>query len=272
MFNAVALLGTLTGIFLAAGFLIGGVFGMTAALVIAFIINFISYWYSDRIVLRLYRARPSKSVRLGSIVSRLSKEAKIPKPRLYVIPQKVPNAFATGRDPAHSAVAVTEGLLEFDDDEIEGVVAHELAHIRNRDVLVQTLAATIGGAIAYLAQIGYWSLLMGNRRDGGGNLVGLVLVIIFAPLAAMLIRLAISRSREYRADRTGAYFSKNPNGLASALERISKYTEERPMRGSNATSHMWIVNPFRDDWFTRMFSTHPPVHDRIRKLREMHLD
>ena len=273
MFNAALLLGVLTGIFLAAGFLIGGVFGMTLALFLAFGINLISYWYSDRIVLGLYRAQPSRSVRLGSIVGRLSKEAKIPRPKIYTIPQKVPNAFATGRDPTHSAIAVTEGLLEFQDDEIEGVIAHEIAHIRNRDTLVQTLAATIAGAIAYIAQIGYWSLLMGDRRNqGGGNLIGLVLVIIFAPLAALLIRMAISRTREYRADRTGAAFSKNPRALAAALERISSFTENRPMKGSNATSHMWIVNPFRDDWFARLFSTHPPIHDRIRRLREMHLD
>jgi heat shock protein HtpX len=206
-------------------------------------------------------------------VSRLSKEAKVPRPKIYVMPQKVPNAFATGRDPGHSAVAVTEGLLELRDDEIEGVIAHEIAHIRNRDVLVQTMAATIGGAIAYLAQIGYWSLLIGDRRgQGGGNLLGLILVIIFAPLAALLIRMAISRSREYRADRTGAAFSKKPRALADALESISRFTEESPMRGSSATSHMWIANPFREDWFTRLFSTHPPIHDRIRRLREMHLD
>jgi heat shock protein HtpX len=270
MFNAVLLLGVLTGLFLAVGLFLGGVAGMTVALLMAVVINFISYWYSDRIVLKLYRAEPSKSVRLGSIVGKLAQEAKIPRPGVYIVPQQAPNAFATGRGPGHASIAVTKGLLDFPDDEIEGVLAHEMSHIRNRDVLVSTLAATIAGAIAYLAQIGYFALLGGDDNNRG-NLVGIVLIVVFAPLAALLIRLAISRGREYGADRTGAAISKNPKGLADALERISRYGETNRVRGSSATSHMWIASPPRRDWFTALLSTHPPMNERIRRLREMHI-
>ena len=265
------LLGTLTGILLVVGALIGGIWGMTFALAIAIAINAFSYWYSDRIVLRMYDARPADRKGLNDMVARLAHEAKLPKPRVYVISNDAPNAFATGRNPRHSAVAITEGLLRLDEEEIEGVLAHELAHIKNRDVLVSTMAATIGGAIAYLAQIGYWSLFLGGNRRDQGNMIGLLLIIIFAPIAAILVRLAISRKEEYRADRTGALITKNPHGLASALRKIARFAREQPIRtGSTATSHMWIVNPFKGDWFTGLFSTHPPVEMRIQRLEDIH--
>jgi heat shock protein HtpX len=265
------LLGTLTGILMVIGLLVGGVIGMAFALVFAIIINIFSYWYSDRIVLRMYGAALSDRSDLDDMVTRLAHEAKIPKPRIYIIAKEAPNAFATGRNPRHSAIAVTEGLLALDREELEGVLAHEMAHIRNRDVLVSTMAATIGGAIAFLAQIGYWSLFMGGGRRDQGNMLGLLLIIIFAPIAALLVRLAISRTEEYRADRIGALLTKNPKGLSSALRKISSYANHNPMgTGSTASSHMWIVNPFKSDWFTGLFSTHPPLHKRIEHLEEMH--
>ncbi len=269
MFNTAILLGTLAAILLVIGWLIAGVIGMTIALFIAIAINIISYWYSDKFVLKMYRAKPLHNEHIQSMVEKLAHEAKIPKPKLYSIPSDVPNAFATGRNPEHSAIAVTQGLLHLDKEEIEGVLSHEIGHIKNRDILVQTLAATIAGAIAYVAQIGYWSMFMGRGRRDEGNVLMLILMVIFAPLAALLIRMAISRSREYKADRTGALLTKNPRGLSSALRRISQIARHHPIKGSSATSHMWIVNPFHKDWFTGLFSTHPPIEKRIERLEEL---
>jgi len=272
MLHVLMLLGTLTGILLVAGMVVGGIFGMTLALVLAIVINVFSYWYSDRIVLRMYGAQPTDRKDLNDTVARLAHEAKLTNPKVYILPNETPNAFATGRDPSHSAIAVTEGLLKLDGDEIEAVLAHEMSHIKNRDVLVATMAATIGGAIAYIATIGYWSLFMGGQRRDQGNMLGLLLIIIFAPIAALLIRMAISRSEEYKADRTGALLIKKPRSLASALRKISNVAKQQPMRtGSTATSHMFIINPFKDDWFTGLFSTHPPVEKRIERLEEMHI-
>jgi len=269
MIHTLVLLGTLTAILLGVGWILGGIWGTGFALAIAAVINFTSYWYSDRIILRMYRARPLENKDIEESVARLAREAKIPKPKLYLIPQEVPNAFATGRNPEHSAIAVTAGLLDLNEKEIEGVLAHEIAHIRNRDVLVSTMAATIGAAIAYLAQIGYWSLFGSTGRKGEGNLFGLVLIIIFAPLAAFLVRMAISRRREYAADRFGAVISKNPRALASALRKISDMAKQKPLHGNTATSHMWIVNPFHRDWFTGLFASHPPIEKRIKRLETM---
>jgi len=265
------LLGTLTGILLVIGALVGGIWGMTFALVLAVVVNAFSYWYSDRIVLRLYGAEPTDRKDLHDVVARVAHEAKVPKPRVYVIRKEAPNAFATGRDPRHSAIAVTEGLLKLEPVELEGVVAHEMAHIKNRDVLVSTMAATIGGAIAYIAQIGYWSLFLGGNRRDQGNMLGLLLIIIFAPFAALLVRMAISRKEEYRADKIGVLLTKNPHGLASALRKISRSARQQPLKsGSTATAHLWIVNPFNRDWFTGLFSTHPPIQKRIERLEDMH--
>ncbi|NIO22990.1 MAG: M48 family metalloprotease [Candidatus Aenigmarchaeota archaeon] len=269
MMRTVLLLGFMTAILLAVGFVIGGFFGMTLALVLAIVINFVTYWYSDRIVIRIYRAKPTDNEKLNHMVDRLAVEAKIPKPRVYLVPSDVPNAFATGRNPDRAVVAVTEGLMNLDDDEIEGVLAHEIAHVRNKDILISAVAATIAGAISYLAQIGYWSVFLGGGRRGGGSLIGLIMIIIFAPLAAFLVKLAISRAEEYKADFVGATLTKKPGALASALKKINEIARENPMRGSAATSHMWIVNPFKSDWFTGLFSTHPPVARRVKRLEDM---
>jgi heat shock protein HtpX len=268
-----ALLGLLTGILLVIGFFFGGFFGMTLALILAFFLNFISYWYSDKIVLSIYGAKElskSEAPKIHEIVERLAKNAKIPKPKIYVVRTNTPNAFATGRSPKHSAVAVTTGLIGLlEDDEIEGVLSHEIAHIKARDTLTSTIAATIAGAIAYLAQIAWYSLFWsGRREEGGGNLL-LFPLLIFAPLAATLIQLAISRGREFVADKTGALICGKPLSLASALEKISEGVKNYPMYGNSATSHLFIVNPFKSDWLVNLFSTHPPIHERIKRLKEL---
>lgn len=267
-FRTTLLLATLTGMFLAIGYLLAGTGGMTIALIMAVLINFVSYWFSDKIVLSMYRARPYENREINKIVENLSKEAGIPKPEVYLIESGIANAFATGRGPGHAALAVTKGLLDnLSHDEIEGVLAHEIAHIKNRDVLVSTMAASIAGAISYIAQMAYWGIL-GSSRERGGNLLLLPLIIL-TPIAAMIVQLAISRGREYGADYTGAMITKNPDGLASALEKISEIAKNRPVRGNNATSHMWIVNPFSGDALVSLFSTHPPIEERIERLRKM---
>lgn len=268
MFNTALLMGVLFAIFLVVGFLIGGTGGMTIAFVLALLINLASYWFSDRLVLGMYRAKPSDNAKLKGMVAELVKEARLPMPKLYEVDSKVPNAFATGRNAKHAAVAVTKGLLEMDDDETEGVLAHEISHIKNHDMLVATMAATIGGAIAWLAQMGYF-MMFSRDRQGQGNLLALVMIAVFAPLAALLVRLAISRGREYGADKGGALLTKKPKALASALRRISEASARNPMRGPSATANLWIVNPFSADWFTRLFSTHPPMQKRIERLEEM---
>lgn len=271
MFNTAILLGTLTALFLIVGWLIGGFAGAMMAFVLALAINFISYWFSDKIILRMYKATPSGNSFLNETAKKLALEARMPVPKVYTVPLAVPNAFATGRSPRHSAIAVTEGLIEtLDEKEIEGVMAHEMAHIRNNDTLVQVMAATIAGAIAYLAQIGYYSMAFGDSRDRSqSSMLGIVLVAIFAPLAAMLIQLAISRSREYKADYTGSLLSKKPTALASALKKISGYARANPIKGNTATSHLFIVNPFSGNSLTTIFSTHPPVEKRIEILSHM---
>ncbi len=266
------LLGLLTGLLLAIGWLWQGIFGMTIFLIIAFVINFASYWFSDKIILAMYRAKPiqkSDEPRLHEIVENLAKETKIPKPRLYIVNLPVLNAFATGRSPKHAAVAVTTGLMKhLNWDEIEGVISHELSHVKNRDTLISTIAATVAGAIAWIAQIAWWSLFLGGGRRQGGSLIFLPLIIL-APIAAMLIQLAISRTREFAADRTGSMISKKPLSLASALEKISKVAHQYPLKGNSATSHLFIVNPFKGDFMVNLFSTHPKVEDRVKRLKEL---
>ncbi len=265
MFGTAILMATLTAILLAVGLVLGGLAGMTVAFGLALLINGVSYWFSDTIVLKMYRAQPLKGEHLTQLVKRLCQDAKLPAPRLYLIKEKAPNAFATGRSPRHSAIAVTEGLLELEEEEIAGVLAHEIGHIANRDMLVSTMAATVAGAVAYAAQFGYY---MSGSRDRQ-SIVPLILIVIFAPLAALLIRLAISRSREYGADRYGALLTRNPKGLATALKKISLVASHHPIRGPSATSHLWIANPFREDWFSGIFSTHPPISRRVQILEEM---
>lgn len=273
MLRTVMLLGLLTGILLAIGFFFAGFDGMTVALIFAFIMNFAMYWLSDKIVLAIYRAKEvqrSENERLHETVEKLAKEANIPKPRIYIINNANPNAFATGRSPKHAAVAVTSGLLEILSwDEIEGVLGHEIGHIKTRDTLTSTIAATVAGAIGYIAQIAWYSMFWsGDRRRGGGSVLFLPLLFL-APVAATLIQLAISRSREYVADKNGAVFSKKPLSLASALEKISAAVMRYPMQGNAATSHLFIVNPFKADVLVNLFSTHPPVQERIKRLKEM---
>ncbi len=272
MFSTAILLSVLTGILLVIGWLVGGFWGITIALILAIVINFLSYWYSDRIVLRMYNAKPTKNVLLADMVKELAREADIPVPRVYMIEtrESVPNAFATGRNPEHSVIAVTSGLLSLERDEIEAVIAHEMGHIKNRDVMVASMAAAIAGAIAYVAQIAYWSVFFGGeRRQGGGSLILMVAIVILAPIAALLVRMAISREREYKADYTSAVITKRPRSLASALRKISGVVKHKTIKGPAATSHLWIVNPFKGNWFSNLFSTHPPVEERIRRLTKI---
>lgn len=266
------LLGLLTGILLAIGYIWSGIFGMTVFLGIAFIMNFLVYWFSDKIVLAMYRAKPlqkSDEPKLHEIVEKLSKEMEIPKPKVYLVNLPILNAFATGRNYKNAVIAVTSGLLKhLNQNEIEGVISHELSHVKNRDTLTSTIAATIAGAIAYIAQIAWFSLFMGGDRRQSGSLIFLPLIIL-APIAAMLIQLAITRTREFAADRTGALTSKKPLDLASALEKISRVAKQHPIVGNDATAHLWVVNPFKGDALMSLFSTHPPVESRVQKLKEL---
>jgi heat shock protein HtpX len=262
------LLGALTGLLLVVGQAVGGRGGMTMALVFAAVMNFTAYFWSDKIVLRAYRARPvtaDEAPGLYAIVQRLALKAAIPMPRLYVIPDAALNAFATGRSPGHAAVAVTEGLLgALDEDEIEGVLAHELSHVLNRDTLTSTVAATLAGAISWLA---HPFLFMGRRDQRDGSPLAALLVMLLAPLAALLIRLAVSRSREYEADATGARVVGHPEGLARALRKLQAASQQVPLRSADpATAHLFIVNPFSGAALGRLFSTHPPLEERIARL------
>jgi len=269
------LLTALTALLIAIGGWLGGQEGVIIAFLLALGINFFSYWYSDRIVLRLYRAREVTSgevPELHRMVSDLAQKARLPMPRLFVVPGSAPNAFATGRDPAHSAVAVTEGILRLvSRDELEGVIAHELNHVKHRDTLVSTVAATIAGAIMFLASMARWAAIFGGMsrdNDRDNNFFGLIIMAIVAPLAAMLIQMAISRSREYLADDGAADLTGNPIGLASALDKLAAYSERVPMRVNPSTSHLFIVNPLRGGGFSNLFSTHPPIGERIARLRK----
>jgi len=271
------LMALLTVMILLIGQWIGGRQGMVIALLVAAGMNFFSYWFSDKIVLRMYNARevgPQDGPELYGMVQELCRRANLPLPKVYVIPQEAPNAFATGRNPEHAAVAVTEGLLQrMNREEAMGVLAHELAHVKNRDILIGSIAATMAGAIMMLADMARWSAIFGGgRRDqeeggGGGGGLGLILMSIIAPLAAMLIQMAISRSREYLADATGAGFAGTTEGLARALEKLGAYSKRLPMDASPATAHMFIVNPLSGRSLMSLFSTHPPLEERIARLR-----
>jgi len=274
-FKTMILMMVLTLMLVFFGGLLGGKSGMTFALIMAFGMNFFAYWFSDKIVLRMYRAEEvteRDAPELYNIVKRLTQAAGLPMPKLYIIDEDQPNAFATGRNPEHSAVAVTTGILRLlSREEIEGVIAHELSHIKNRDILVATIAAAIAGAISYLAQMAQWAMIFGGRdrdEEGGNPIVALVMMIV-APIAAMLIQLAISRSREYGADETGAKICGNPLHLANALKKLHMASQRIPMEANPSTAHMFIVNPLTGDGFARLFSTHPPIEDRIARLEAM---
>ncbi len=260
------LLTLLTVIFLFFGFLLGGMTGAFISLIFAVLINFSSYWYSDKIVLKIYKAKPYENEKINLIIENLSNKANLPKPKLYIVNMTVPNAFATGRNPENGVIAVTSGLINtLNEDEIEGVLAHEMAHIKNRDTLISTMSATIAGAISFLAQFAWYSMFF-NRNEKNFALLPL---LILAPIAAVIVQLAISRSREFTADYIGAKISGKPLNLASALGKISKISRHRSLTGNSATSHMWIINPFKADGFTKLFSTHPSTQERCKRLRQM---
>lgn len=280
MSNAVKttlLLGLLTGLILAIGRYLGGSQGIVIAFAFAAIMNFGAYWFSDKMVLRMYSARPvdeADAPQLYRIVRELVAKSQMPMPKIYIIPTDTPNAFATGRNPQNAAVAVTEGILRLlRPEELEGVLAHELAHVKNRDTLTSTVAATLAGAIMMLANMLRWSAIFGgmqsDNRDRGGGVFGLLAMTILAPLAATLIQLAISRSREFEADATGARLVHNPFSLAAALEKLETANERTPMPATPQTAHLFIVNPLSGKAFSRLFSTHPPLEERIRRLRAM---
>ncbi|MBI2987197.1 MAG: zinc metalloprotease HtpX [Deltaproteobacteria bacterium] len=270
------LMALLTVLLVTAGGALGGEGGMVMAFVFALVMNGVSYWFSDKIVLRMYGAKeigPDEAPKLHRMVQELTLRAKMVMPKLYLIPQEAPNAFATGRDENHAAVAVTEGILRIlDERELQGVLAHELSHIKNRDILVGTIAAAMAGAISMLANIAHWGMIFGGRgnddREGGHPIVALAMIII-APLAALLVQMAISRSREFGADATGAAISGDPLSLANALRKLQQAAERVPMEANPATAHMFIVNPLTGGGLMTLFSTHPPIEERIRRLEKM---
>jgi heat shock protein HtpX len=261
-------------LFLLVGYLLGGSTGMTIAFIFSLIMNFSSYWFSDKIILRMYRAKEvtrEASPKFYDMVQNLSSRASLPMPRVYIIEDPTPNAFATGRNPQNAAVAATTGILRgLSNEELAGVMAHELAHIKHRDILIGTIAATIVGTITYIAQMAGWAMMFGRGNDEreGGGLSSLALLIL-APIAATLLQMAISRSREFLADQGGAEISGNPSGLASALAKISRGNEMKALDNAGpASAHMFIVNPLHGGGIMKLFSTHPPVEERIKRLQE----
>lgn len=278
MLRTTVLLGALTGIIMAMGQWLGGTHGMTIAFVIAVVMNFGSYWFSDKIVLAAYSAREvteAEAPMLYRIVHNLALKARMPMPRVYLIPQDSPNAFATGRNPQHAAVAVTEGLMRLmNEREITGVLAHELGHVQNRDILISSIAATLAGVIIHVANMAQWAAMFGGFRrsddeDSGGGVIGLILMAILAPLAATVIQMAISRTREFAADEAGAKMAGDPLGLAGALRKLGMASERIPLNASPQTSHLFIVNPLSGATFARLFSTHPPLEERIERLERL---
>jgi heat shock protein HtpX len=273
------LLGLLTGLLLFFGRMAGGAAGMQIALVLAVVMNVGSYWFSDKIVLAMYRAQPieeREAPDLYRIVRTLAQRASIPMPRIFLIPSDSPNAFATGRNPQHAVVAVTEGILRIlSVEELEGVLAHEIGHVQNRDILISSIAAMIGGAITMLAHMVQWSAFFGGMSRGddrdGGSPLGALAMALLAPIAAALIQMAVSRSREYQADQTGARLNGNPLALASALQKLAAASERMPLPATEATAHLFIVNPLRGQFLQNLFSTHPPIEERIRRLQGMRI-
>ena len=272
-FKTAFLLTALTLLLMFIGRIFGGQNGMLLALIIAAVLNFVSYFFSDKLALAANRAQPvtrEQLPRAYQIVERLTQRVGLPMPKIYVLPTDSPNAFATGRNPAHASVAVTHGILGvLNDEELEGVLAHELGHVRNRDILISSVAATVAGAVTYLADMARWGMIFGgyerddNNRGGG---LGAILMLFLAPVAAFLIQLAVSRSREYQADETGAQFTGNPYALASALAKIEAFSKRVPMAATPSTAHLFIIQPFLGMDFASLFRTHPPTAKRIERL------
>src|SRR5690242_7337968 len=274
-FKTAFLLTALTLVLMFIGRAFGGQNGMVIALVLAAVMNFVAYFFSDKIALATYRAQPvtrEELPRAYEAVERITQKVGLPMPKMYVIPTDSPNAFATGRNPQHASVAVTRGILDLlNDEELEGVLAHELGHVNNRDILISSVAATIAGAITMLASMGRWAMIFGgyggrDREDRGGGGLAALLMLIVAPIAASLIQLAVSRSREYQADATGAHFTGNPYALASALQKLDAYSRRVPMQASPSTAHLFIIQPLLGMNFGSLFSTHPPIAKRIERL------
>lgn len=267
------LLGILTVLFVTGGMALGGEQGMVFAFILAVAMNFGAYFYSDKLVLSMYRAQEvheSEAPWLHDMVRQLAGRAGIPMPKVYVIPNDQPNAFATGRNPEHAAVAVTQGITRvLSREELAGVLAHEIAHVKNRDILIGTIAATIAGAITMLANLAQWALIFGGGRDRDSNPLVMIVMMIVAPIAAMLVQMAISRTREYQADRTGAEIVGAPEPLANALRKLSGAAQSIPMDAEPATAHMFIVSPLSGKDMASLFSTHPPMEDRIARLMAM---
>jgi heat shock protein HtpX len=280
-FRTTILLAVLTALLVWIGDMLGGSQGAIIALIIAGGMNFFSYWFSDKIVVKMYGGQeitPQDNPELYGLVQELAQRGNLPMPKVYVLPQETPNAFATGRNPQHAAVAVTAGIQRIlNRRELAGVLGHELSHVKNRDILVSTIAATLAGAISYMAQMAQWAMIFGGGRDreeqGGGGILGLIVMMIVAPLAAMLIQMAVSRSREYGADAGGAEITGDPLALASALKKLHMGSQAIPLHTSpataNATAHMFIVNPLTAGGLAALFSTHPPMEERIRRLEAM---
>lgn len=272
--KTVLLLGLLSGLFLVIGELLGGSQGLVMAFGFAVVMNFVSYWFSDKIVLKMYRASEvGPEHKLSVITRRLATQANLPMPKVYVIPDMSPNAFATGRNPSHAAVAATEGIMRLlDDQELEGVIAHELAHVKHRDILISSIAATVAAAIMMLARMAQFAALFGggSRNDReGSNPFAMIATIIFAPIAAMLVQAAISRSREFLADAGGAKIAGTPYGLMNALRKLESGSKQVPLDANPATAHMFIVKPFSAGGLMSMFSTHPPTEQRIQALMNL---
>lgn len=273
--KTMVLMVSLTLILIWAGAAMGGRSGMTIALVFALVMNIVTYWFSDKIVLKMYRAKEvneAEAPELFNIVRTLAQKASLPMPKVYIIDNDSPNAFATGRNPSHSAVAVTTGILRIlSRDELEGVIGHELAHVKHRDILIGTVAATLAGAISYLAQMAQWAMIFGGRGDdeGRGNPAAVLVMMIVGPIAALLIQMAISRSREYSADEGGARIAGSPYSLANALRKLHIASERIPLEANPATAHMFIVSPLTGGGLLTLFSTHPPVKERIARLEAM---
>jgi len=270
------LLALLTVLFIAIGSYMGGQGGMVMAFAFAVLMNAGAYWFSDKIVLRMYRAQEvseAEAPQLHAMVHRLATAASLPMPKVYILPSDSPNAFATGRNPQHAAVAVTQGIMKIlTPDELEGVLAHEMGHVKNRDILIGTIAATLAGAVMMLARFAQFAAIFGGGdrdREGGGGGLGLIVMAILAPIGAMLVQMAVSRSREYQADASGARFCGRPESLARALEKIAEASKRVPLEASAATAHMFILSPLSGRGMMSLFSTHPPVEKRVERLRAM---